>query len=390
MIGDHNLKISEKEYRDIELPSYSMLSTISKEGVDIINAKKSSGLILKFGSLVDDLCFDTDKVVSKYYLATSIKNPTPNVKNIVDYVMSKMKSGGTSNFGMLKKKTLNTSAVGVSDLRSHTAGILLAAKHLGIYATYPEAKVLKTVIDGGSKYFKDCLDSDGKVLIKKEMWDKAMESCITLSTHQFSKSYFEKAKDIELIYQYKFEATINGRRTKGMLDILKIDHGTKTIYPVDLKTGELPVSKFPEIMLMYGYYIQAALYRQAIINIVKDDFDLEGYKVAPFEFLYLSKGNVTKPLVYVFSEKMHESALVGFTDRYGTKHKGVHSLLKEYYDCKEGKYCNYTEEEHNSKGKIEFDENLMIKDEDKECKTRDKSDEEFDIFPSNNGHINTV
>jgi hypothetical protein len=198
------------------------------------------------------------------------------------------------------------------------------------------------------------------------MWDKAMETSMTLATHQFSKSYFEAEEGIELFYQYKFVTAVRGRRTKGMLDILKVDHKNKIIYPVDLKTGEMPVSKFPEIMLMYGYYIQAALYREAMMSIVESDPDLEGYTVAPFEFLYISKENPNKPLVYVVPERMHNASMVGFTDRYGTKHKGIIPLLKEYYDCKEGMFCQYTEEEYAQDGKIPFDDDLIkeISDED--------------------------
>lgn len=361
MIGDHNLQISEQEYRDLELPSYSMLSGISKGGIDIMAGTKNSIFVLKFGSLVDDMCFDTTKVKTKYHLAGALKSPTPNVKGIVDQVIAAVLAGEneSSSFNIVKKKKMNSLSTVALDLNNYGDTIMLAAKMNNVYQSYTREKVISTVVSAGQAYFQDALTSRGKILIKKEMWDKAIDTSMTLATHQFSKSYFDIEPGIELFYQYKFVTEVKGRRTKGMLDILKVDHNTKTIYPVDLKTGEMPVSKFPEIMLMYGYYIQAGLYRESIMSIVESDPDLNDYTVAPFEFLYISKENASKPLVYVVTERMHQASLVGFTDRYGTKHKGIIPLLKEYYDCKEGMFCQYTEEEYDQDGKIPFDDDLI-------------------------------
>ena len=362
MINEHNLQISEQEYRDLDLPSYSVLSAISKQGVDVVNGVKQGNFVLKFGSLVDDMCFDTAKVKDKYYLAKTIKAPTINIKNIIDIVVKEvLQNENQSNFGIIKKKKLNSNSESGSDLNNYRNSILSASKKLGVYKNYSEDKIIETVVLNGQDYFSDIIDCRGKILIKKEMWDKAYQAATTLATHQFSSRYFEEEDGIEIFYQYKFIVNVMGRPTKGMLDILKVDHNTKTIYPVDLKTGELSVSKFPEIMLMHGYYIQATLYREAISNIVANDPDLKGYSVAEFEFLYISKDNPYKPLVYVFSNDHHILALNGFQDRYGTKHKGVKDLLEEYYNCKEGLFCQYTEEEYKQDGKIYFENDLMRK-----------------------------
>ncbi len=361
MINDHNLSISEQEYRDLELPSYSMLSSISKSGIDVMTGTKNGIFSLKFGSLVDDMCFDTAKVKSKYYQAGAVKAPTLNVKKIVDYVIQTIldSESDDNTFSLVKKKKLNSYSDEAMDLSKYRIAILEGAQQADVYKNYTNDKVVDTVVNAGSQYFKDVLDSRGKILIKPEMWQLAYNTAHTLATHQFSSHYFTPEDGIELFYQYKFVTKVRGIQTKGMLDILKVDHNTKTIYPVDLKTGELPVSKFPEIFLMYGYYIQAALYREAIMEIVENDPDLAGYKVAPFEFLYISKENPYKPLVYVVPEKLHDASIHGFQDKYGTTHKGILKLLKEYYDCKEGKFCQYTEEEYLLNGKIPFDIGLI-------------------------------
>lgn len=363
MIQDHNLGISEQEYRDLDLPSYSMLSSISKSGIDVMMGTKNGIFSLKFGSLVDDMCFDTDKVKKKYYQAGAIKAPTLNVKKIVDYVIQTIldSESDDNTFSVVKKRKLDSYSDDALDLSKYESAIISASISYNVYQGYGKDKLMQTVVSAGQQYFQDVLESRGKVLIKPEMWQQALTTATTLATHEFSRGYFEEEDGIELFYQYKFVTEVLGFKTKGMLDILKVDHNTKTVYPVDLKTGELPVSKFPEIMLMYGYYIQACLYREAIINIVANDPDLAGYDVAPFEFLYISKENPYKPLVYIVPIEFHAAAIFGFEDRYGTKHKGIMPLLKEYYDCKAAKFCYYTEQEYLLKGKIPFDLDLIKK-----------------------------
>ena len=125
---------------------------------------------------------------------------------------------------------------------------------------------------------------------------------------------------------------------------------------------------------MHGYYIQASLYKEALRYIVSNDFELDGYTVENFEFLYISKDNVNKPIVWVVSEKIHKASLNGFIDTYGIKHKGVHGLLKEYTDCKQGMYCEYTEDVYKNEGRIMFDDDLI----------REVIDEESEIGNNSN------
>ena len=194
------------------------------------------------------------------------------------------------------------------------------------------------------------------------MWALALETVKTLKTHFFTAKYFAKdVKDVEIIYQYKFDTKVNGRRCKGMLDCLIVNHAKKLVIPVDLKTGEIPAKNFPESYTKYRYYIQGALYKEALKTIVSEDFELTGYSVQPFEFVYISKLNPYKPLIFVVDEDMHQSALNGFKDAHGYNFKGVYELLEEYYGCVEGGFCNYIEEELKVKGRILIDRKSICK-----------------------------
>jgi hypothetical protein len=352
MIEDHNLSIPEKEYRDLPLPSYSMLASISKFGVDVVNGIKQGGMILKFGSLVDDMCFDRSVLTQKYYAGQAVKNPTTNVKNIIDALLETIQAPigeGNSTTGLLGSKKTQ---VVTDDLHDYEKQIVSIAASLGVYKNYHINKLMTSVMTG-QEYFKDRLTARGKILIKPEMWAKAFDTANTLMTHEFSEKYFDHSiPGIDIYYQYKFIADVDGQTCKGMLDCVMIDHNTKKIYPVDLKTGEAPAEKFNEVILHHKYYIQGALYREALEEIVHRDPDLAGYTVEEFEFLYISKLNPYKPVIWVMPEKLHQSAMDGFTDVFGYTHRGVKDLLNDYYDCKSGMYCDYLQEVYNNEGRI--------------------------------------
>lgn len=354
-IQDHNLKLTEEQYRDLEIPSYSMLASISKQGLDVVGGVKQ-GFNLKFGSLVDMMCFEPNRVKDTFYKGATAKAPTPNVKKICDVILETLdgKNGDTvktvTPLGRRKEKKIT------SKLKDYEVDIYPAATSLGVYKNYSNDKLLKTVIGAGSNYFKDKITSRGKILIKPEMWDHAKMTANTLMSHPFTAKYFAKnVKDVDIFYQYKFDTIVNGRRVKGMLDCLIVNHKAKVIIPVDLKTGESPCKDFPMLYTAHRYYIQGALYREALMSIIDNDFELMGYAVKPFEFIYISKINPGRPMRFLVSEDMHQAALDGFTDRYGYHYEGVYDLIEQFYYSVENNNTDYTQDQHDSKGMVIMD-----------------------------------
>lgn len=351
-IQDHNLQITEQQYRDLELPSYSMLASIDKQGLDVVGGVKQS-FNLKFGSLVDMMCFEPHKVDDTFYKGVSAKPPTTNVKNICDMILQGLdgKKGDVveAKTPLGRRKTMKISSK-ISDYKNE---ILVAAGKLKVYKNYSDEKTINTVISAGKEYFKDKINCRGKILIKPEMWLQASHTAATLIQHPFTAKYFQQGvPDIEIIYQYKFDAVVNGRRCKGMLDCLVVNHRAKVIIPVDLKTGESPCKDFPMLYTTHRYYVQGALYREALESIVDNDFELMGYTVKEFEFVYISKLNPDRPMRFLVSEDMHQAALNGFTDRYGFEYKGVYNLLEDYYYSVENNNADYSLELMQNKGLV--------------------------------------
>ena len=353
-IQDHNLKLTEQQYRDLELPSYSMLAAIDKQGVDVVGGVKQS-FNLKFGSLVDMMCFEPHRVDDTFYQGVSAKPPTTNVKNICDLILDNLKGNVGQQTevvtGLGRRKQMKISG----KLSDYGQDILMNAGKLKVYKTYSEEKTIETVVNAGSEYFKDKISSRGKNLIKPEMWRHAAHTAATLISHPFTAKYFATGiAGVEIIYQYKFDTIVDDKRCKGMLDCLIINHKAKLIFPVDLKTGESACKDFPMLYTSHRYYIQGALYREALKTIVDNDFELMGYVVKPFEFVYISKLNPNKPMKFLVGEDMHKACLVGFIDRYGYKYRGVHDLLDDYYYSVANNNLDYTHEEMANKGVVDM------------------------------------
>jgi len=359
-IQDHNLKLTEQQYRDLDLPSYSMLSAIQSQGLDVVGGVKQS-FNFKFGSLVDMMCFEPHKVDDTFYQGTSQKPPTTNVKNICDLIMQELDGNVgdeaeiTSPLGRRKKMKIS------NNLDHYHKEILQAAIKLKVYKNYSDDKTINTVVSAGKKYFKDRMTSRGKILIKPEMWQQAAHTAATLIQHPYTAKYFATGiPDVDIIYQYKFDTIVDGKRCKGMLDCLVVNHNAKLIFPVDLKTGEEPCKSFPFLYTSHKYYIQGGLYREALKTIVSNDFELMGYDVRPFEFVYISKLNPNKPMRFLVTDDMHEEALRGFTDRHGFYYEGVFPLLEDYYYSKNNNNAEYSLEEANNKGLVEMDSKLIL------------------------------
>tara|TARA_R110002051_G_scaffold309506_1_gene382176 strand:- start:277 stop:1293 length:1017 start_codon:yes stop_codon:yes gene_type:complete len=337
-----------------------MLASIDKQGVDVVGGVKTS-FNLKFGSLVDMMCFEPHRVDDVFYKGSAVSPPTTNVKKICDIILNGLdgKKGDvvqkTSVLGRRKSAKIS------SRIKDYKAEMNQAAASLGIYKNYSEDKIYNTVVNAGAEYFKDKITSRGKNLIKPEMWAHAAHTAATLITHPYTAKYFaHNVPGIEIIYQYKFDTIVNGRRCKGMLDALVINHNAGLIFPVDLKTGESPCKDFPMLFTSHRYYIQGALYREALKSIVDNDFDLLNYIVKPFEFVYISKLNPNRPMRFIVDEDMHIASLNGFTDRFGYNYKGVYELFDDYYYSKENNNSEYTEDEINSKGVTNMNCNMII------------------------------
>jgi len=210
--------------------------------------------------------------------------------------------------------------------------------------------------------FKDYINaqfmSKQKILVTTSEVDLAQDLVDTLLIHNNSKYIFNSNN--ELINQIKFEFEYKDFLLRGILDILSINHKNKTIQMIDLKTGTNPISEFINSFLKWRYYIQEAIYTKAS-DVITKQFGLEGYKLLPFQFLFISRYEKT-PFIYEIGDKWHEAALKGFKTSLGWEYKGLEELLENIKWHVDNKIFDTTKEIYNSKGIMNLnDEFITIK-----------------------------
>lgn len=300
------LEISEKEYRGLDYPSYSLLSAISKVGP------------LALYGVKEDISDLDSIIIGKITDSLVTEGVDPEGMTIVD------------------KKPSNKALKVIKDLCSRddlpNKGSVLVVKNL---------KEIKEACDAAD-YYSSSSDLKRLDYLKKyNKYTKALatygEDIFIVSNYQYStgvrltntiKSKFPFVTGDDIVAQVQLVGEINGISLKGMLDFIHIDDINKTITPYDLKTGiGNHYSFFETGYLNWNYFIQASLYKELLIkSIIGTKY--EDYKILSFKFLYCGRSDFL-PIIYTVTDKWHEAGLKGFT--YENKeYKGVYELIKEF------------------------------------------------------------
>ena len=139
----------------------------------------------------------------------------------------------------------------------------------------------------------------------------------------------------EVIDQMQVEGyEIDGHPFKSMLDKVVIDHNEKTIQPYDLKCTWNVENFYEEYYLYRRAYIQAYLYYNAMLHLVKNEDSLYyGYTVNFLQFIVCDSTNYYRPLIYTLDKSDMLSAYEGFTHK-GRTYPGVQDLISSLIWCR--------------------------------------------------------
>lgn len=325
------LQISEKEYRELPYPSYSLLSGVSKNGP-----------IALYGESID--ISDLDAII---------------VGSIVDSLITD--GGPPDNLVIVNKKPSNKAleiikALGQRDDLKNS--YLLSIKNKDLIEE--ECNKLEYYPSG-------TLDTKMNALKKYNKYIKAVEkhgtNAVIVSSYQYyqaniiANNLFLKypwLKNNNIINQVKIIGEINQVKIKGMLDFIVVDDVNKTITPFDLKTGIGPHNEFfVNGFLNWGYYIQASLYKELLKQYIQNT-KYKDYDVLNFKFMYCGRKDKL-PIIYNVTDKWHEAGLKGFI--YEDKiYDGVYKLIEDFTYYKQNPKALYRK--GYDKEIIDFDDDL--------------------------------
>lgn len=338
--------MTEPEYRALPYLSYSMLAGVDKNPSNILNTEFKQTKSLLYGSVVDCLLFDGEEEFRKKYAIMDYDGPTDIVKEVVDQVYEKYIESKDS---FLFNK--NAKLKDLYDLVLQTARQL----DYGGKNWKDDTIVSKIVNEGGSDYFDFLKLNIDKTMIDAWMYERAINSVYTLQNNDISKSYLTQKEGIEIQYQFPIIWNYDGEKCKSLLDILFIDHNTKTIIPVDLKTTYDDVLEFPKNYLKWKYYIQAAFYTKAVHYLKLQYKHLFDYKVESFRFMVISSNDTKRPLIWLTNEKDLVAGELGGVLKDGTKVRGFKDLINDYKWHKEHDLYSYPREVYDKIGHLELD-----------------------------------
>jgi|TARA_R110000822_G_scaffold152112_4_gene291303 hypothetical protein len=313
--------------------SYSRISDFDRNGSKALNKQRSElkGVGVKIGSLVDDLLLNTHNFDKLYYLYDGSK-PTATLGKLCDIV--------TDNYK--RTPALTT--------------LLKIAKRNGFWLKWSKDKVKEAINTPEFwSYIKAVFVSRSKILVTTPDIELAENLVSILRTHEYSKHIIENS--MEHHNQFKFNIDYNGFILRGIIDKVIIDHETKTVRLIDLKTGQGTGAEFVSSFIKWRYYLQEAVYMKSFKEICKLQ-NLKGYKLLPFQFLYIGRSEQL-PLLFTVTKTWHKAALKGFTTTAGYRYRGLHELLERIRWHVDNKVFDITKEVYESKGSVLLDDNFI-------------------------------
>lgn len=130
-----------------------------------------------------------------------------------------------------------------------------------------------------------------------------------------------------VLNQHQVESYIvDGHTFKSMFDKLVIDHDKMTVQVFDLKCTWSVENFYEDYYLYRRAYIQAYLYYQATMHLVKTKW--EGYTALHPSFIVCDSTNYYNPLIYTLTEVNLNDSYLGF-DHKGKSYPGVQQLIKD-------------------------------------------------------------
>lgn len=285
-LKDISWNVSEETYRADSALSYSTLSKFERGGFNELDKlfDKIETPSLTFGSAVDSLITGGEEEFNERFIVAEFPTISENLIQIAKVLHTRY--GNTH-------RSIDT----ISDNILADVG-----KECEFYANDKYANYrVKLIRENCNEFYNLLYLSVGKTILDTQTYSDVLRAVEALRTSESTREYFNGndpfTPHIEMLYQLKFKATLNGINYRCMFDGLKVDHINKTIQPIDLKTSYKKEWDFYKSFIEWNYQIQNRLYYRILLeNIKKDDYFKE-FKILPYKDIVVNKSSLT-PLIW--------------------------------------------------------------------------------------------
>ena len=278
--------VSEETYRADPALSYSTLSKFERGGFNELGKlfDKVESPSLTFGSAVDSLITGGEAEFNERFIVAEFPSISDNLIQIARTLHAR--------YGDLYRSV---------DLIPDNvlAGV---GKECDFYANDKYANYrVKLIKESCGEYYNLLFLSTGKTILDTLTYSDVIRAVEALKVSENTREYFNGndlfTPEIEMLYQLKFKATLNGIDYRCMFDGLKVDHINKTIQPIDLKTSFKKEWDFYKSFIEWNYQIQNRLYYRILLDNIKRDEYFKDFKILPYKDIVVNRYSLT-PLVW--------------------------------------------------------------------------------------------
>ena len=208
------------------------------------------------------------------------------------------------------------------DVEGYKNRILQFVRQANYQPNWGDDAIWKSILKDGEEYWKELCVSQGKKIITKEEHDLCTQlAALTLSSPITAKYFIDQSR-IDIYYQLPLYWTYLNEPCKGLLDILLIEHETKTIYIVDLKsTGVESLEEWFRIASQKKYPFQLSWYKYGVESNFKDLLE-QGYTIQCRWMVIPTNTQRFKPWIVPCTQEMLTFGSEGFVSNRGVYYVG--------------------------------------------------------------------
>jgi hypothetical protein len=317
-LKDISWLVSEEEYRKDPALSYSTLAKYEREGFGSISKlfDKIETPSLTFGSAVDAIITGGEEEFNSRFMVAEFPSVPDSIIAIVKSLFSTYSNSYSSIEEIPDNNVISTAAL---------------FNYQSNWKPETRAKVIK---EKGSRYYKLLYLSINKTILDTETYTDVINAVNALKESDATKRYFSESTpfdNIEKLYQLKFKGENNGVNYRCMMDLVIVNHDTKKIIPIDLKTSGHAEYSFHESFKQWGYSIQSRLYFRLLQQNIKKDEYFKNFTINPYLFIVINRKELN-PLVWEFEDTFKEGTLI-YGEHMLTKFRDPYEIGEEldYY-----------------------------------------------------------
>lgn len=290
MIYRSDLKTIQDYFEDISV-SQSGLKLLMMDPKKYIEKEQETETKLHFtiGSAVDLALTGQDGDFETIYYVDDLENkPSETVMEFCKTIYADHSGGGFA----------------IGELIDYQEEILELCRVNNYRKNWGDEAKFNNIVKEGSSYWNSLKAASGKTILSLDEKTQIDAVVMSLRTHQnTSREFSDLGIFTDTLYQQPIYFDYKGIPCKALMDMIRIEHDTKTIRIQDIKTTGDYVSAFPKNVRKFRYDFQAAFYTEAVSSardLIEEKIgqSTAGYVISGFDWIVESVKYPGIPLIF--------------------------------------------------------------------------------------------